>query len=168
VKRALPLLALLSLAPAVGRAEHPAGPDPLLDRLSGQWVLRGTIAGKTTTHDIDARWVLGDTYLEIHETAREKTLTGRPAYEAKIFLAWNEGKQQYVCLWLDDTAVISEAVLGTAKRAQDEIAFVFSLKDTTLHTTFAYDRKKDTWTWRIDDEEKGKLSPFARVELRRP
>jgi len=33
--------------------------DPLLDRLTGQWVLRGTIHGQQTAHDIDAAWVLG-------------------------------------------------------------------------------------------------------------
>ncbi len=28
--------------------------DPLLDHMTGQWVLQGTIAGKQTTHDITA------------------------------------------------------------------------------------------------------------------
>ena len=44
--------------------------DPLLERLVGTWVLRGTIAGKDTTHDSVAEWVLGHQYLRIHERSR--------------------------------------------------------------------------------------------------
>ena len=32
--------------------------DSLLDRLAGNWVLRGTIAGQQVVHDVSARWVL--------------------------------------------------------------------------------------------------------------
>ncbi len=32
--------------------------DSLLERLAGKWVLKGTIAGKETIHDVTAQWVL--------------------------------------------------------------------------------------------------------------
>ena len=32
---------------------------------------------------------------------------------------------------------------------------------------FAYDRVRDSWTWSIDNDDKGKITPFARVTLTR-
>ncbi len=160
-----PLL-LCVVASGLAQAGPPAQRDPLLDKLAGHWVLRGTIDGKTTTHDLDAAWVLGNEYLEFHETSREKAPSGEPAYEATVFLWWHEGKRQYNCLWLDNTAVMTNPTLGVAARKEDEIAFVFPTKPP-FHTTFAYDHKKDVWTWRMDGEDHGKLTPFARVELTR-
>lgn len=63
-------LALFSLAQA---------PDPqrqLLDKLTGHWVLRGTIAKQQTTHDVDAVWVLDKEYVQIHEVSRERDAAG--------------------------------------------------------------------------------------------
>ena len=56
--------------------------------------------------------------------------------------------------------------IGHAKSGGDEIAFLFKGQDGSLfHTTFAYSRESDTWKWRMDGEEAGKLQPFARVKL---
>ncbi|HUN65772.1 MAG TPA: hypothetical protein VMW43_06680, partial [Bacteroidota bacterium] len=41
--------------------------DSLLDEFAGTWVLRGTIAGKQTTHDVSAEWILGHEYLQFRE-----------------------------------------------------------------------------------------------------
>ncbi len=35
----------------------------------------------------------------------------------------------------------------------------------SFHTTFIYDRKTHAWEWRMDEEQQGKLEPFARVKL---
>src|ERR1041385_1508283 len=68
----------------------------ILDRLTGQWVLTGKIAGRQTTHDISAEWTLNHGYLRIHEVSREKKTTGEAAYEAIVFIAYNakEGWKQ--------------------------------------------------------------------------
>jgi len=62
--------------------------DPLLERLVGNWVLRGTIAGKQTTHDIVTEWFLDHQYLRIHETSREKNDKGQAQYEAVVLIGW--------------------------------------------------------------------------------
>ena len=72
----LVFVTLISAAPVRAQASQP---DPLLDRLIGTWVLRGTIAGQETVHDMTCRWVLGAEYVEIHEVSREKTPSGTPA-----------------------------------------------------------------------------------------
>jgi hypothetical protein len=66
-------------------AQQPQSPstfqDPFLDHLIGNWVLRGELAGKTTTHDIKSEWVLGHQYMCLHEISRE-TKTDSDAHPA--------------------------------------------------------------------------------------
>lgn len=55
---------------------------------------------------------------------------------------------------------------GHAKRGGNEIAFLFNGPNgSVFHTTFAYDKAANTWRWLMDDEEGGRLQPFARVKL---
>lgn len=144
-------------------------PDPLLDHMTGHWILQGPMAGHETTHDVDAEWVLGNEYLRLHETSHERNAQGGPAYEAIVFIEWNESTNEYSCLWLDSTegGALSSQVLGRAKRSGDEIPFLFQSKDGNFHNTFVYSKSTDTWQWIMDNEENGKLKPFARVKLTR-
>jgi len=47
------ILALVIMASFSASAQQPTHPDTLLDGMTGQWILHGTIAGRETTHDID-------------------------------------------------------------------------------------------------------------------
>jgi len=167
---AIPIFASLILLARSASAQQTAFQDPLLDHLTGTWVLQGTIGGSATTHDIDADWVLGHEYVRIHEASREKDAQGQPAYEAIVFIGWDQPSSRYACLWLDSTGGggLTGQAIGYAKRGGDDIAFLFKAGDGSLfHTTFAYSRSADTWQWLMDGEEKGKLQPFARVKLSR-
>ena len=143
--------------------------DSLLDQFSGKWVLRGTIDGKQTTHDIEVQWILGHLYMQFREVSREKDTTGAPAYEALVTIGWDESSKQYACLWLDNTAAGGlTGIIAFAKREPDRIAFLFKMKVGSLfHTIFVRDRKADSWEWLMDGEENGKREPFARVRLQR-
>ena len=145
-------------------------PGELLERMTGRWVLEGTISGKTTTHDVVASPVLNGQYVQLHEVSREQDAQGRPAYEALVYLTWEPSRGEYSCLWLDSTsnAGLSNGVTCRARPSGDELRFLFRYADgRVFHTTFAYDRPADTWRWKMDGEEKGRLTPFARVTLRR-
>jgi len=157
---------------AVSLAQAPSSGPPggLLERMSGRWVLEGTIAGKPATHDLVASPVLNGQYVQLHEVSREHNAHGRPAYEAIVYLTWEPTRGEYSCLWLDTTsnAGFSNGVTCRAKPSGDEIRLLFQYPDgTTFHTTFAYNRQADTWRWTLDGEEKGKLVPFARLTMRR-
>jgi len=144
--------------------------DPLLDHFVGKWVLQGTIGGSATTHDIVAEWVLGHQYVRFTEVSREKDAKGQAAYEAIVFIGWDEASGQYACLWLDTTGGggLTGQAIGHAKRDNDKMAFLFRGADGSLfHTTFLYDKSSDSWQWLMDGEEGGKLQPFARVKLTR-
>ena len=143
---------------------------PLSDRLVGKWVLQGTIGGKETTHDVDADWVLNDGYVRLHEVSREKGPNGLPAYEAIMFISWDERSREYSFLILDSTSNVglTNGVIGRAKPDTDKIPFLLKIKtNETFHTTFLYDKNSDSWQWVMDDETDGKMRPFARVTLTR-
>src|SRR5574338_1255855 len=136
----------------------------------GQWVLKGTIAGQETTHDIDVKRVLGGQYIQIKETSREKDEEGNPQYDALVYICWQEPKKEYFCLWLDNTSNegITNGVTGHAQPNGDKIEFLFEFsKEIKFHTTFLYDGDADTWQWLMNEDEKGTLKPFAQVSLTR-
>ena len=168
--RSLLLAAVLAWTAApMTSAQTSRPPVDLLERIVGRWVLQGTIDGKTTTHDVVATWVLNGQYVQVHEVSRERDSQGRPAYEALVYLTWEPSRGEYSCLWLDSTSNVglSNGVLGRAKPSGDELRLLFKFADgSAFHTTFAYDRKADTWQWKMDAEEKGQLVPFARVTMR--
>lgn len=168
--RTILLAAALAGTGAAMAAPAARPPGELLERIAGQWVLEGAMDGKKVTHDIVASAVLNGGYVQLHEISREHDAQGRPAYEAIVYLAWEPSKGEYACQWLDSTsnAGLSNGVTCRARPADDEIRLLFKYADgNRFHTTFAYDRKADTWHWRMDGEEKGRLVPFARVTLRR-
>lgn len=149
---------------------QPAAPDKLLDHLAGKWVLEGAIAGKQTTHDIEATWLLNHEYLQIHEVSREKNPAGSPAYEAIVLAGWDAKTQEYDLLWLDTTSGggLSGRGIGRGKQSDDAIPFLIVISPAeSLHTTFKYDAKSDTWQWLIDDVSNGRSDHFADVKLTR-
>jgi hypothetical protein len=150
---------------AVGQQPQPTFHDELLDHFQDSWVLQGTIAGKETTHDLTNDWVLNHQYLRIHEVSREKNAQGNPAYEAMVFIGWDQPNNRYFAIWLDIWGGFGKATVGYAPHSGDEIHFLFNDGKSDFHTTFLYDRKADRWEWRMDNEENGKLTPFARVKL---
>ena len=143
---------------------------PLLERMVGHWVLRGTIARQLTVHDVEADWVLAQRYVRIHEVSREKNKEGRPEYEAFVFVTWNEqGQAPYSCVWMDVTGGLSVLSIGLASATGNELLFMFRNEkgEVDLTNRFVYIPKDDSWEWQIDNVEKGVPREFARVRLTR-
>ena len=165
------IVAALVVPAARAQNRSAIAPDALLDKLTGHWVMTGTIARKATTHDVDVDWVLKREYIRIHEVSREKDPDGSVAYEAWIYLVWDAKNSEYAVMWLDNTAATNFAPegIGHAKADGDRIPFVFKDADGSgIHTTFAYNRATDTWSWTIDNMDKsGKPSSFATLTLTR-
>src|SRR5690348_15683043 len=164
-RKTLPAVVFLAIAGLLAHAQQPTFRDPLLDHLAGKWILQGTIQDKPATHDISAEWVLGHQYLRIHEVDRAKNAGGEPAYQADVYVGWDQKLGQYACVWLDTYGSVSRVSIGNAKRGGDQIPFTFRDKDSIFHTTFSFDAKSGTWEWRMDSEENGKFKPFLRAKL---
>ena len=144
--------------------------DSLFDRLIGHWVLRGTIARQSTTHDVTFDWILGREYVQMHEVSRERAANGTPAYEAIVLFGRDSRSGEYACLWLDNTGASAFEPQGTGRGmvAGDSVSFVFHYTQTTgFHTTFVYSRPTDAWRWHMDNDSLGVRRPFARVTLTR-
>jgi hypothetical protein len=171
MKALLLLAALCGVTAASDGAEPPAGDDPWLSRLVGHWVLEGRIAGKDTTHDVDAEWVLNHLYVRLHEVSREKDSMGQAAYEAIVYVTRDAAAGEYAVLWLDTTASggFSPEGIGHAKPEGESLPFVFkdAHGDVSFKNTFAYDPASRTWTWVMDNVDKGVPKPFGRVNLSR-
>ncbi len=150
-------------------AQQPTLRDPLLDHLTGNWILRGQLAGKETVHDVTAAWVLNHQFVRIHEVSREKNTSGQPEYQADVYVGWNQASKEYGCVWLDVWGSVTPQSIGRAKPGGDEIPFLFRDKNdkVVFHTTFIYNKASDTWQWVMDNDEAGKLEPFARLKLTR-
>jgi hypothetical protein len=168
---AIVIAAVVAPAARAQRAGAAEGADALLDKMTGRWVLTGTIAKRQTTHDVDVDWILNREYIRIHEVSREKNAAGGPEYEAWIHIVWDAKKSEYAVLWLDNTAPFTFGAdgIGHAKRDGDRIPMLFRDPDGGgIRTTFSYDRRTDVWSWTIDNADKaGALSSFATVTLRR-
>jgi hypothetical protein len=159
---------------AVGAALVLSGPclaankDPLLDHMTGHWVLTGAIDGQQTTHDVEAVWILQNTYVRLTEVSREKDASGKPQYEAEVLVGYDAAKQRYVCFWYDITAVAApDSGGGVAQRQGNSLPFLFKIGGTSFHTTFTWQPAADSWTWTMDGEDQGKPVPFARVTLKK-
>ncbi|MFQ5479497.1 MAG: hypothetical protein ACE5E4_12885 [Candidatus Binatia bacterium] len=170
MKTAIRVVTLLLLASFPAVAGQQGVQDELLDHMAGNWLMSGTIGGTQVTHDLAAEWVLGHQYLRFHEVSREVDSEVVPAYEAIVFIGWDQRTSRYTCLWLDVTgsgAQFPEAT-GYAEPATDELAFVFDTGDASvIHTTFTYDREADAWHWLIVIDRGATHSTFAQVSLTR-
>jgi hypothetical protein len=163
----LSIFLLIAAARLPAQALHA---DSLFDRLIGQWVLRGTIARQSTTHDVTFEWMLGREYVQMHEVSRERAANGTPAYEAVVLFGRDPKSGEYACLWLDNTAAsaFEPAGIGRGMVAGDSVPFVFHYTQTTrFHNTFVYSRATDSWQWHMDNDSAGIRRPFARVTLTR-
>jgi hypothetical protein len=170
LKRILAIIVVFLLLSYSVKSQSTTQPDSLLNKLTRKWVLQGTIDGKESIHDINAKRVLNGQYIQLEEVSREKDEKGNPLYEAIVYICWQEAKKEYFCLWLDNTSNegISNGIIGRAKQNDDKIEMLFKYSDAIqFHTTFLYDRDADTWQWIMDSDENGKLQPFARVKLTR-
>jgi hypothetical protein len=168
MKIAILMLSLASLA-AIQRSDADAAAG-LMNHLVGRWTMTGTLGGKHTIHDVDAKWLLKKEYLQFHEISRERAADGGPAYEAIVVLSWHLKTSEFMCLWLDNTAGggLSPDGIARGRRSGDAIPLIFTLSQReSLHTTFAYDRSADTWRLTIDDVTDGKTDRFGDVTLRR-
>ena len=167
------MLISLPLTLPLACAQHVVNPkaDALMDKMTGEWVMTGTIGQEQVTHDVYVDWILKRQYIRIHEVSREKDADGELAYEAWIHIAWDKDNAEYVVMWLDNTGTTNFAAegVGHGKPDGDRLPFVWNSADGSgIRNMFAYDRATDSWTWSIDNVDKSNnRSQFARLALKR-
>jgi hypothetical protein len=168
MKPKIAALAIL-LVSALAAAQQAPVTSPLLDHITGHWVLRGTIKGKPTTHEVDAEWVIQHHYVRLHEVSADKDATGQPQYEAMIFIGQIDTPKTYTCVWLDLYGGTNITSIGVAEPRENELPFIFKDEkgEVSFSNDFVYDPATGAWEWRMDNVEKGVAKPFGRVKLTR-
>src|SRR5262245_57799353 len=84
---------------ALAQSQTASAPAALLEKMTGHWVMTGTISKKPVTHDVDIDWVLKRQYIRIHEVSRDKDARGGTGYEAWIYIVWDTKNNEYAVMW---------------------------------------------------------------------
>ena len=71
--------------------------DELLDKLVGNWKATGKIGNRAVEYQIKADWTLKHQFLEVHMTDAATP----PAYEARVFIGYDNTSERYVAHWID-------------------------------------------------------------------
>jgi hypothetical protein len=163
-------LGLLMLAAVPLLAQEPLdGPnrilhDELLDNLAGHWLVSREIRGKIVQNTVDAKWVLNHQFLHLHM----KDVATPPAYEAMIFIGYDNASERYVAHWIDIFGGRISETLGYGHRTGNSIAFNFEYPDGPFHNTFTWDPSSKQWISRMENKDAaGNWKPFATDTFRR-
>jgi len=156
------LLALLIYAGAAC-AQDRAFNDSFIDRLAGDWTLTRQIRGKEVENSVHAEWVLNHQFLQVHMTDSAQP----PAYEALIYIGYQQAEQRYVVHWLDVYGGKGSA-MGYGKRAGESIEVAFQYDDGPFFNTLTWDTLGQGWTFKMESVNKdGKRQLFAIDTLRK-
>jgi len=137
--------------------------DELLDRMTGTWILTGSLQGRPANHSVEVRWILNHQFLEIRE--KDKTAAG---YEALALLGRDNMSERYVVHWNDVFGGRFSETLGYGARSGDEITLVFEYPDGPFRTTMRWLADKKQWEWVMRTKnDKGQWEDFGRMTLTR-
>jgi len=168
VKRGLCALACAALLDAVGAAPVTAEPaaraesgpqlarSPLAD-LIGSWKATGQVGQKPVAYEARAEWVLGGSFLRLTLT----DVATPPAYQAEVYIGWDDVSERYVCHWLDGFGARSSETLGYGVFAGDALTLVFEYPSGPFHTKF---QRLEGGRWEVTMRGKdgnGPWLPFA-------
>jgi hypothetical protein len=139
--------------------------DEFLDRLTGRWELRG-LMGDTVLHQVvEARWALGDRFVEM----RFRELDGKP-YEAVYFVGLDDSSATYVLVLIDSTGVYPNpsAIVGIGQKEGDAVTFRFGDPTPAFMNRFEWDQADGSWSHVLTSiKPDGRAMTFATKHLTR-
>jgi hypothetical protein len=135
--------------------------DDLLDHLAGRWKITGTIVGQQREMELTAEWVLNHQFLFLDE--KDSTaVAGKPAYEAHIYIGYDNASERYVIHWIDVFGGRFSETLGYGTRAGNSIKFIFEYPDGPFHNTFTWNPGDKSWHFFLEQKNaEGKWKAFA-------
>ncbi len=118
------LLLWLALGSVPARGQQPDAPldgprrilqDSLLEQLTGDWSMAGRVRGRPVSYTFHAAWVLNHQFLEL----RMRDVADPPAYQATVYLGYDNTSDRYVCHWLDAFGGRFSETLGYGHQFRD-------------------------------------------------
>lgn len=139
--------------------------DSLLDGLAGTWNMSGNVRGKPARYRLSAEWVLNHQFLRVDM----RDVTDPPAYQATVYIGYDNTSQRYVAHWLDTFGGRLSETLGYGNRLGASVRFQFEYTDGPFQTTFTHDPMGRFWTIVMESRTPAATwIPFARYDLRQP
>jgi len=133
----------------------------LLEKLTGQWILTGTMGETELRQTVECAWVLNETYVCMHFKSEVPSGNRTFGYEAIYYIGYNGEQGAYVMHLLDTTEVPLECAVGLAIRAGNKLPFRFNYGGTNFFNIFDYDPAVARWSFMQTYEEDGQTKTFA-------
>ena len=125
--------------------------DDLLNKLSGDWNLTGTIGKRTVKNTFSVSWILNHQFLEVNFV----DLASPPGYFAKVLIGYDCISERYVAHWLDVFGGRFSETLGYGVKKGQMIEFRFEYPDAPFINQFIYDNKNDSWQLHMTTKKAG-------------
>jgi len=140
--------------------------DDLLNKLAGRWSLTGKMGDTALYQEVTAKWILRETFLEVHCTPVRVGENGNPDYEALYLIGYDMKTGDYILHLFDTYGVTSKPVPGIGKHKDNAIRFTFNYDIGPWYNTFTWDPNKKSWKNTITYEHKdGNKGTFAEKDL---
>jgi len=137
--------------------------DALIERLAGEWRMTGQVRGRAAESTASGAWTLAHQWLRLEM----KDVAQPPAYEAHVYIGYDNKSERYVAHWLDVFGGRFSETLGYGVREKDAVRFVFEYPDGPFHTTFTA-QPDGTWSLLMRTKnDAGSWVTFAEYTLRR-
>ncbi len=144
-------------------AANPTADDAFLDELAGDWLMDGQVMGEPVRYRAHGQRVLGGAWLEFHMTDANNT---PPAYEARVFLSWDDEAHDYVAHWLDDFGAGGARVTATGARDGDTLTIHFPYADAAFRNIWVH--SDEGWTLTVEAQQPDTTwRNFANYTIRR-
>jgi hypothetical protein len=138
--------------------------DSLLGRLVGHWQMTGAVRGQPASYNLDATRVLQGSFVELHM----EDVGQPPAYEARVFIGVDSAGGRYIAHWLDRFGAAYSIPHATGGARGDSLWLDFPYPSGAFRDTFVYDRRTDTWYFRLEAADSaGGWGLFAEYQVRR-
>ena len=112
--------------------------------------------------------MLNHQFVKIEERDLNVPAKASVAYEANVFLGYDNASERYVVHWIDVYGGRFSETLGYGKRSGNEIEFVFEYPDGPFHTAFRWRPESGAWQWLMTQKDKrGKWTEFGNMTLTR-
>jgi hypothetical protein len=158
----LALLLALLWAAAAAAAEPPV-PSPYLAELSGDWELTGTVQGKPAHYRAHGACVLNRSWLEFSM----RDVATPPAYEARVYIGYDRGADDYIAHWLDKFGAAGARVLGSGHLSGRTLVLNFPYAEGAFRDTLTLaDAGRGTLLIEAQDKD-GRWSTFALYQMKR-
>ena len=138
--------------------------DQLLDKLVGNWNLKGVIGNRPVANNFSAQWILIHQFIELNFIDTAKI----PTYAAKVLIGYDCTSERYIVHWIDNFGGRFSETLGYGQQKENSIEFRFEYPDGPFINKFIYNNEKDSWQLNMTTKnEKGEWVIFGNEFLTR-